>query len=132
MCRRNALAAAIVALTVAGGTFGATINITSTAEQTMDGIGAFLLLNLIRIKQGPFYIQKPWDTQWDTVAYDLGASMMRFEIPPTFLPSDGAAYAPGGSVFGMGSTRDNWMHARQLIARGCTRFIGTCGARRAT
>lgn len=122
MDRRKMLA---VALCAAGTALGASVSVTSTQEQTVEGIGAFLLLNDVKVKDGPFWVSKPWAPQWDTIAYNLGASMMRFEIPPTFLPSDGAAYNPVGGVFGMGSTRGNWVHARALIARGCTRFIGT-------
>jgi O-glycosyl hydrolase len=84
-----------------------------------------MLFNTVYVKQGPFYVQEAWDKQWNNFAVEMGGSMARFEIPPTFLPSDGAAYNPAGNVFGMGSTRNNWTHARALIARGCTRFIGT-------
>lgn len=118
--------AACVAFVVVGSTMAANISINqSSTQQEIEGLGAFILIKEVKEKQGPFYVTLPLDYQYDTIAYHLGASMMRFEIPPTFLPERGGEYDPDGSVFGTGTVRNTFEQCRQLLARGVTRFIGT-------
>ncbi|MBD3241142.1 MAG: hypothetical protein GF331_11195 [Chitinivibrionales bacterium] len=118
--------AACAMLAIALSANAATISINqSQTHQTIEGLGAFMGIKEVKEKQGPFYITKPLDYQYDTIAYHLGASMMRFEIPPTFFPEEGGAYDPDGSVFGTGTVRNTFEQCRQLLARGVERFIGT-------
>ncbi|MBD3241485.1 MAG: hypothetical protein GF331_12925, partial [Chitinivibrionales bacterium] len=115
-----ALAAGPVHLT------GQTISVDRATEyQQIDGFGGFSCIKTAQYKQGPFYIDAPMPPHYDTLAYDLGATLIRFELAPTFQPSEGAAYTTGGSVFCGPDINGNIAQMREFAQRGVTRFMFT-------
>ncbi|MBD3243022.1 MAG: hypothetical protein GF331_20690 [Chitinivibrionales bacterium] len=99
----------------------------STTYQTIEGIGFFDNVKPWRVKNGPFYVEVDIDAWglWDTIAYNLGASMIRFEMPPGFTHSDGVTRDMSAGD-GMGHTGNSQVeHAQKYLARGIDRFIVT-------
>ena len=85
--------------------------------QTMEGFGAFNTLS--------FWKNESYDNKLDMVAEDLGLSIMRFELPPTFHAVQDSAYNLKGWVFGGPTLADNFRDVRELHKRGVNKFIAT-------
>jgi glucuronoarabinoxylan endo-1,4-beta-xylanase len=124
--RIQGIAAVALVAALAGGAGGQTtitLN-TATTYQTIEGLGGFACIKTALIRQGPFYIQAPMGPYYDSLAYDLGISMLRFEVTPSFWPSQASAYNPTADVF-CGPLSQNYAAMRELAARGVNRFIFT-------
>lgn len=115
-------------LCVMGLTHAATVNVNpSTTYQTIEGIGFFDNVRPWKVKIGAFYQDvdlTAWG-MWDTIAYNLGASMIRFEMPPGFTHSDGVTRDMSAGD-GMGHTGNSQVdHAQHYMTKGIDRFIVT-------
>ncbi len=119
--------AALAALVCWGGSRAANVSVnTGTEYQTIEGFGFFDNITAWTYRQGPFYVSIDLDSIdfWGTLANDLGASMVRFELPPGYL-SEGGAYnldARDGLAL---TANDQFSHANKFKARGLSRFIYT-------
>jgi len=85
--------------------------------QVIEGFGAFNTLSF-------------WQNRSDTAKYrlladDLGLSMMRFELPPTFCPSKDSSYDLNGRVFGGPDMQHNFKDVRGLQKYGIKKFIAS-------
>lgn len=71
-----------------------TINVDpSKTFQTVEGIGAYHGLPVIYQKAGEkFYVAKPLDYEYDRFIIDLGASGIRFDLPPQCFPEENKPY----------------------------------------
>jgi glucuronoarabinoxylan endo-1,4-beta-xylanase len=119
-----ALAALVAALTSgAGAQTTITLN-TATTYQTIEGLGGFSCVKSVKVRQGPFYVDAPIAPHYDTLAYDLGVSLLRFEVTPGFQPTEGGAYDPAADVF-CGPMPENIRQMREFNARGVNRFLFT-------
>jgi glucuronoarabinoxylan endo-1,4-beta-xylanase len=96
----------------------------STEYQTIEGLGGYACFKEATERSGPFYIPAPMDRYYDSLAYDLGISMVRFELSPAYWPTEGGQYNPGGDVF-CGPISKNITHMQQMAARGVNRFVWT-------
>ncbi len=60
----------------------------ATQYQTIDGFGACCdRMAQWTVRQGPFYVDVPYDGQWDTIAGDLGMSGIRLLVAGDFASS---------------------------------------------
>ncbi len=108
-----------IALSCAGPTHPA-IRLTCYPDstlQTMEGFGAFNTLS--------FWKNESYDNKLDMVVGDLGLSILRLELPPTFHAVRDSAYNPDGWVFGGPTLQDNFRDVRELHKRGVDKFIAT-------
>jgi glucuronoarabinoxylan endo-1,4-beta-xylanase len=85
--------------------------------QTMEGFGAFNTLS--------FWKDESYENKLDMITQDLGLSIMRFELPPTFHAVRDSAYNLRGWVFGGPTLEDNFRDVRELHKRGVNKFIAT-------
>ncbi len=85
--------------------------------QTIEGFGAFNTLS--------FWKDEPYAQKLDMVTGDLGLSIMRFELPPTFHGKKDSAYNLDGWVFGGPTLGDNFRDVRELHKRGVNKFIAS-------
>jgi len=88
-----------------------------TTYQVMEGFGAFNTLS--------FWKDETYANKLDMVATDLGLSIMRFELPPTFHAEKDSGYNLEGSVFGGPTLEDNFRDVKELHKRGVNKFIAT-------
>jgi O-glycosyl hydrolase len=88
-----------------------------TTFQTIEGFGAFNTLS--------FWRDKSDTAKYRFVAEDLGLSIMRFELPPTFRPRQDSAYDPNGKVFGGPDMQHNFKDVRGLHQLGIDKFIAS-------
>lgn len=101
-----------------------TIN-TGTTYQTIDGFGGFSCIKAAKVKQGPFYVDVPLPQHYDTLMYDLGVSLVRFEVSPGYQTAESGPYDVNADVFCGPTVMGNIQQMREFIARGCTRFLFT-------
>lgn len=95
----------------------ATIDIDlGTTYQTIEGFGGHNHITAWRVKQGPFYVDVPLDGQYDTMAYDLGMSMVRGWEIQGFNPEPGVYTVPAGLA-------EKFAHMIALRDRGVDRHI---------
>jgi len=87
--------------------------------QTIEGFGTF---NNIGLLTGAGWTAAQ---AYDTVANDLGVSVMRMELDPTYQSTEGGAYDLTGSSFGGESIEQNWNDVIALKALGVTKFFAT-------
>ncbi|MDD4227560.1 MAG: glycoside hydrolase [Mariniphaga sp.] len=85
--------------------------------QTMEGFGAFNTLS--------FWDHATYEEKYDLLAHDMGLSIMRFELPPTFQEEKGGDYNMNGKVFGGPDLQQNFKDVRELNKRGVEKFIAT-------
>jgi O-glycosyl hydrolase len=85
--------------------------------QTIEGFGAF---NTISQWKG-----EPREKRYDMLASDLGLSILRLELPPTFRPQQDSSYNDRGRVFGGPDLQQNFEDVRQLYQRGVRKFIAS-------
>lgn len=85
--------------------------------QTIEGFGAFNTMS--------FWADTPYNEKYDFVADDMGLSIMRFELPPTFQEEKGGEYNRSGKVFGGPDLQQNFKDVRELHKRGVNKFIAT-------
>lgn len=97
---------------------------THTEHQTIEGLGAFACMKTAKVKQGPFFVDVPMAQYYDSMVYDLGISMLRFEVSPDFWPSQASAYNTEAGVF-CGPVPADVEQMREFAARGCNRFLWT-------
>ena len=90
---------------------------TGKAFQTIEGFGAFNTISQWRHETA--------EKKYDLLANDLGLSMLRFELPPTFQPAKDSDYNTRGEVFGGPDLQHNFQDVRELKKRGITKFIAT-------
>ena len=88
-----------------------------TTYQTMEGFGAFNTLS--------FWKDESYNNKLDMVANDLGLSILRLELPPTFHAVQDSAYNLKGWVFGGPTLWDNFRDVRELHKRGVDKFIAS-------
>jgi glucuronoarabinoxylan endo-1,4-beta-xylanase len=107
--------------------YAGTVTLTpATTYQTIEGIGFFDNISPWKVRSGPFYVDVDLDAIhfWDTLAHGLGASMIRFELPPGFTASNGTRTM--GASDGMALTgRGQVAHALKFQQAGVNRFIYT-------
>jgi len=103
-------------VTVSPGTVSLVID-TTISYQVMDGFGAFNTLS--------FWNNTTYEKKIDTLVNDLGLSIMRFELAPTFKGSKGSQYNIDGQVFGGPTIRNNFNDAKALKLRGVNKFIAS-------
>jgi O-glycosyl hydrolase len=74
-------------------TFAAVLNLTidkNTRYQTIEGLGAYNGIPTLYRKAGDFfYLARPKDYEYDRMILDLGASGIRFDLPPQCFPEEG-------------------------------------------
>jgi O-glycosyl hydrolase len=90
---------------------------TGKTFQTIEGFGAFNTISQWRHETA--------EKKYDMLAGDLGLSILRFELPPTFQPVQDSSYDLRGKVFGGPDLQHNFEDVRQLRNRGVTKFIAT-------
>lgn len=123
--RARLTAAALALLLAAPHAFTASIAVNpSTTYQTIEGLGAFGAIDPGKVKEGPFWIDRPYDEHVDMLVYDMGISMVRFELAPTYQPEPGT-YNPDGTVFGGPTVAGDIRDMKAFIDRGVDRFIQT-------
>lgn len=88
-----------------------------TVYQTIEGFGAF---NTIR-----FWRDETYDNKYDLIANDLGLSILRLELPPTFQPEKGGEYDLNARVFGGPDLQQNFADVRGLHKHGVNKFIAS-------
>lgn len=93
--------------------------------QTIEGFGAFDNVTARKVKEGPFYIDEPMDSVYNLLAYDLGLTIIRQEIPSTFQTSAGGPFDFDARDGMSMSTRQRILHMRELKKRGIEKFIAT-------
>lgn len=104
----------------------ATVSLTpGTTFQTIEGIGAFAAQPYLNRRAGSFWVTRPGSYEIDRFITDLGASAIRFEVPPSVYPVEGQPYDWNGSVFGTGGMRETFRLMREYRARGADKFIFT-------
>lgn len=119
------IAVAVMAAMVVNVTGQTSITLNPSSEyQTIEGLGGFCCMNTAKLKQGPFYVDAPMEPYYDSLAYDLGISLVRFEVSPDFWPSESSAYDPDAGVF-CGPVSYNIQLMQELGARGVNRFAWT-------
>lgn len=85
--------------------------------QIMDGFGAFNTLS--------FWKDISYEYKIDTLVNDLGLSIMRFELGPSFKESIDSQYNIDGRVFGGPTIRNNFNDAKALFQHGVKKFVAT-------
>lgn len=90
------------------------------AYQKIEGFGAFNTIAMWVDNNDKTYSQI-----MDSIVYDLGLSMLRLELPPTFQPAEGGSYNKTGNVFGGWTMDANFKDVRELHRRGVDKFIAT-------
>ncbi|MBD3243485.1 MAG: hypothetical protein GF331_23040 [Chitinivibrionales bacterium] len=116
--------AALCVSFLVGSAGAATINVDqSTTHQTIDGFGAFASMPNLYRAAGQFWEPRPDAYELDRFIIDLGASAVRFELPPSIYPTEGEPYDWGGTVFGTGGMSNSFRLMREFIKEGTDRFI---------
>jgi len=121
---RAGLGLAFIAALQAG---AVTVTVTHTTEyQTIEGFGFFDNITPWTYRSGPFYITINLDSIdfWGTLANDLGASMVRFEVPPGYYPSAGTYNLNAQDGLSL-TAAQQFAHANKFKAKGLNRFIYT-------
>ena len=114
---RNAKRAVLLAVFGALIAHAATVNINlSATHQTIEGFGGHNHITKWKVKEGPFYVDVPLDGQYDTMAYELGLSMVRGWEIEGFNPSPGVYTVPGALA-------EKFGHTIGLLERGVDRHI---------
>ncbi len=90
---------------------------TNKVFQTIEGFGAFNTISQWK-KESP-------SAKYDLLANDLGLSILRFELPPTFRSKEDSDYNLNGEVFGGPDLQHNFKDVRELHERGVTKFIAS-------
>ncbi len=93
-----------------------TIDTTKTF-QTMEGFGAFNTLSSWKNISD--------EKKYDLVVHDLGLSIMRFELPPTFHAYKDSPYNINGSVFSGPDMQHNFKDVKALNKLGVKKFIAS-------
>lgn len=98
------------------------VNLSET-HQTIDGFGAFGSMPRLRRKAGNFWAERPDSFEIKRFITDLGASAVRFQLPPTVYPEQGQPYDWAGAVFGSGGMTNTFRLMREFKKLGTDRFI---------
>jgi len=90
---------------------------TNKTFQVMEGFGGFNNLEAWKNKSD--------EEKCNFLVNDLGLSIMRFELPPSFQPVKDSAFTLKGEVFGGPLLEDNFKTIRILHKLGVKKFIAT-------
>ncbi len=90
---------------------------TNKTYQTMEGFGAFNTLS--------FWKNISNEKKFSMVVNDLGLSIMRFELAPTFQPTKNGSYNLKGIVFGGPDIEHNFEDVKALSKLGVKKFIAS-------
>ncbi len=93
-----------------------TIDQTKTFQK-IEGFGAFNTLNGWKGKSDAY--------KYDLIVNDLGLSIMRFELPPSFQSAKDSSYNLNGNVFGTGDLQHAFQSVRELKKLGVKKFIAS-------
>src|SRR5450432_3763273 len=88
---------------------------TNKTFQVMEGFGGFNNLEAWKNKSD--------EEKCNFLVNDLGLSIMRFELPPSFQPVKDSAFTLKGEVFGGPLLEDNFKTIRILHKLGVKKFI---------
>lgn len=99
------------------------LNIDTTKTfQTIEGFGAFNTLSL--------WNNISDEKKYDLVVHDLGLSIMRFELPPTFHAYRDSSYNINGTVFSGPDMQHNFKDVKALNKLGVKNLLPQYGVRR--
>jgi glucuronoarabinoxylan endo-1,4-beta-xylanase len=89
----------------------------SKTYQVIEGFGAFNTVS--------FWKDRPRNLNLEFIAKDLGLTMLRFELPPTFQDKKDGNFNLNGEVFGGPTIEQNFEDAVELHKLGVSKFIAS-------